>query len=83
MAKTELKQYREYVSARLSELSPLLQNYAVGDFSENIQIPEEEDEFTELLVGLTLMVDDIREMIAEKEDTITRLEKMEREAEGK
>ena len=77
MAESEVKEYKEYVSARLSELSPPLQNYALGDFSENIRIPEEEDEFTELLVGLTLMVDDIREMIEERENTITILKQTE------
>jgi PAS domain S-box-containing protein len=79
MAKSELEQYREYVAAQLSKLSPLLQSYALGDFSDTIEIPEEEDEFTELLVGLSLMVDDIREMIQEKESSITKLERAEEE----
>jgi PAS domain S-box-containing protein len=70
MAKSELEQYKETVSARLSQLSPFLQNYALGDFSESIEIPEEEDEFTELLVGLSLMADDIKELVQEKESTI-------------
>ena len=77
MAKSELAQYKAYVTARLGRLSPLLQDYALGDFSENIEIPEEENEFTELLVGLNLMVDDIREIMQEKEDTIARLEQAE------
>jgi PAS domain S-box-containing protein len=77
MAKSEMAAYRDRVSARLSQLSPFLQSYALGDFSQTIEIPEEEDEFTELLVGLTLMVDDIKEMIQEKEHTITRLEQAE------
>jgi PAS domain S-box-containing protein len=68
-----MEEYKEYVSARLSHLSPFMQSYALGDFSEPLEIPEEEDEFTELFVGLTLMVDDIKEMIQEKEDTISRL----------
>ena len=52
----------------------MLQNYALGDFSNTIEIPEEEDEFTELLVGMTLMVDDFREMITEREHTIVKLQ---------
>jgi PAS domain-containing protein len=71
MAKSELEKYKETVYARLSQLSPLLQNYALGDFSESIEIPEEEDEFTELLVGLSLMVDNIKKLVEEKESTIT------------
>ncbi len=77
MTKSELEQYREYVVAQLNELSPLLQSYALGDFSESIEIPEQEDEFTELFVGLSLMVDDIKEMIREREDTINRLRQAE------
>ena len=63
MTKSEMEEYKDYVSARLSQLSPFMQSYALGDFSESIEIPEEEDEFTELLVGLTLMVDDIKEIV--------------------
>jgi PAS domain S-box-containing protein len=78
MAESGLQEYRATVSARLGKLSPLLQRYALGDFSETIHIPAKEDEFTELLVGLNLMVQDIREMIQEKEDTIARLEQAEK-----
>jgi PAS domain S-box-containing protein len=77
MTKSELEQYKGFVEARLKALSPFLQNYALGDFSERIEIPDQEDEFTELLVGLALMVDDIKEMIREKEDTITKLRQAE------
>jgi len=78
MTRPEMEQYREYVSARLSQLSPLMQSYAMGDFSETIEIPEEEDEFSELLVGLSLMVDDVRELIEDQERTINRLEQVQR-----
>jgi PAS domain S-box-containing protein len=60
-----LEIYKSQVAARLSTLTPLLQNYAMGDFEKTIEIPEEEDEFTELLVGITLMADDFREMLDE------------------
>jgi len=79
MNKTALEVYKEYVSEKLDQLSPLLQGYALGDFSRSIEVPDEEDEFTELLVGLNLMVDDLKEMIDEKERTITRLRKTEDE----
>lgn len=57
----ELQKYKEYIKKRLAELTPLLQKAAVGDFTEKIKISEKEDEFTELLVGLSLMMDDLRE----------------------
>jgi hypothetical protein len=66
LSETELSKYKKYVSSRLGELSPLLQKYAVGDFDQKIVIPEKEDEFTELLVGLSLMVDDIKELIKDQ-----------------
>jgi PAS domain S-box-containing protein len=71
-----------YVAAQLRRLSPLLQQYAMGDFSENIPIPDEEDEFTELLVGLHLMVDDIREMLQAQEETIAKLRESEARFKG-
>ena len=77
MAESEVEQYKETVSTRLSQLSPFLQKYALGDFSESIEVPGEEDEFTELLVGLRLMVDEIKELIEEKESTIVKLKRAE------
>ena len=65
MAKTiskELDKHKEYVKKRLAELTPILQKAAVGDFVGKIKIPEKEDEFSELLVGLSLMMDDLQEL---------------------
>lgn len=56
----ELKKYKEYIKKRLAELTPILQKAAIDDFTTEIEIPEKEDEFTELLVGLSLMIDDLR-----------------------
>ena len=69
----ELKEYREYVRKRLSELTPTLQKAAVGDFSLEIEIPGKEDEFSELCVGLNLMMEDLREL-----DATRRLTEQER-----
>jgi PAS domain S-box-containing protein len=68
--KDELKEYRQYVATRLNQLLPYLQNYALGDFSTSIGFPDEPDEFTELIMGLNLMVDDVRDMHGEQEKTI-------------
>lgn len=62
----ELKKYKEYVKKRLAKLTPLLQKAAVGDFSEKIEIPQKEDEFSELLVGLSLMVEDLKGLEEER-----------------
>lgn len=66
----ELKKYKEYVKKRLAKLTPLIQRAAVGDFTKKIKIPRKEGEFSELFVGLSLMIDDLREM----EESRTRIE---------
>lgn len=58
----ELKEYKEYVKKRLTELTPILQKAAIGDFRSEIEIPKKEDEFAELFVGLSLMMDDLKEL---------------------
>jgi len=57
-----LQKYKEFVKSRLAEITPILQKASVGDFTEKIAIPEKEDEFSELLVGLSLMMDDLQEL---------------------
>jgi len=57
-----LENYKKNTAEILSRLTPLLQKAATGDFSEKISIPEKEDEFTELMVGLALMMEDLREL---------------------
>jgi hypothetical protein len=54
---TELKKYAE---ERLNAITPVLQKIAMGDFTQKFEIPESDDEFTEHLVSLNLMVDDLR-----------------------
>jgi PAS domain S-box-containing protein len=55
-------EYKKYVAERLFESTPILQKVAMGDFSENVVVPEKEDEFTELLASLNLMIDDLKEL---------------------
>ncbi len=68
----ELKEYKEYVKKRLAELTPFLEKAAMGDFEWEIKIPEKEDEFSELLVGLSLMMDDLRELKNAQEKSATQ-----------
>jgi PAS domain S-box-containing protein len=46
---------------KIKEIIPILQKAALGDFSVDIDIPKQEDEFTEFLVVLKLMIDDLHE----------------------
>lgn len=55
--------YRQKVKERLDALIPIFAKAAVGDFSQDVVIPEEEDEFTGLLVGIQMILDTIREKL--------------------
>ncbi|MHB1118168.1 MAG: PAS domain-containing protein, partial [Minisyncoccota bacterium] len=57
-----LENYKKNTAETLSRLTPILQKAAAGDFSVDVAIPEKEDEFTELIVGLSLMIEDLREL---------------------
>lgn len=66
----DLKRYRERTKETLRKILPVLRNIATGDFSDRIEIPdqdEENEEFVELLAGIQLMIDDIVELSARKE----------------
>lgn len=57
--------YTERVRMRLAAIAPIMEKISIGDFSQNIPLPDSEDEFTELFVGLNLMIDDLRFMFEE------------------
>ncbi len=63
----KLEQYKTNTAKRLSELTPFLQQTSTGDFSKAPEIPVEEDEFTELFVGLRLMIEDLQEAKIQRE----------------
>lgn len=71
----ELENYKTNTARRLSELTPFLQRIATGDFSTTPDVPLEENEFTELLVGLHLMIEDLREAQKQHEEYSKQLEK--------
>ncbi|MDE2021777.1 MAG: PAS domain S-box protein [Patescibacteria group bacterium] len=79
----ELETYKKSTAKRLSELTPFLQRIATGDFSEMPRVPLEEDEFTELFVGLHLMTEDLQEAETqrkrEQEEKIEAVRKIEEE----
>jgi methyl-accepting chemotaxis protein len=67
--------YRDYVRQRLAKLNRIFANASVGDFSERVDVPETEDEFTELFTGIAIMLDVIREKIADGEYLTAELTK--------
>lgn len=75
MANPELERYKRYVKKRFAETTNVLARVAAGEFSpddlpKQIQIPEKEDEFTELLVGLKFLLEDLAEHMKEREKAV-------------
>jgi light-regulated signal transduction histidine kinase (bacteriophytochrome) len=74
MKNKELEKYKKYVGDKLSKLGPIFAKASIGDFSQNVEIPDEEDEFIELYVGIQMVMEVIREKISELEDLNRMLE---------
>ena len=72
-----LDNYKKYVKDKLEALRPLFAKATVGDFSENVPAPEEDDEFAELYVGIQTMVEVIRAKIADLESEVGQREETE------
>lgn len=63
-----LEEYKEYVVERLKSVYSIFERVATGDFSVGIEVPEKEDEFTELLVGSKFMLEDLQELMRAREE---------------
>lgn len=63
----ELEAYKRHVQEKLAFLNPIFANAAIGDFSKDIEMSHEEDEFTEFYTGIQLMIEVIRQKLAELE----------------
>lgn len=71
------EEYKSHVVERLNRLVPMFAKSSVGDFSLDVNFPEEEDEFTEFYSGIQIMLDVIREKIASLEAEIEEHKKTE------
>lgn len=58
-------EYRKYVISRLEELNPIFAYASIGDFSHDVQVPDTNDEFTELFTGIQIILEVIRSQTAE------------------
>lgn len=66
-AETDLAAYQQRVRRRLAALQDLVENAAVSDFEGLPADFYEEDEFTELEVGISLVLDDLRGVLRENQ----------------
>ena len=71
----DIREYQKYAAERLNAITPILQKVALGDFSENIEIPEKEDEFTEFSVALNLAINDSKEAMGKNMELVKALKK--------
>src|SRR5581483_9351400 len=58
---------KKYIVDKLSSLIPIFAKASIGDFSQDVEIPEEEDEFLEVYMGIQVMLDVIRQKITNLE----------------
>ncbi len=65
--------YQKAIQVHIDTLVPIFARAAIGDFSANIDISKNEDEFTPILTGVQLMLEVIREKIEESNAINTRL----------
>lgn len=72
-----LEECKKYVQQRLEELRPLFAKVAIGDFSNDVPMPEEDDEFTELYTGIQTMIEVVRTKIADLESEVGQRQEVE------
>ncbi|OQY23657.1 MAG: hypothetical protein B6I35_03225 [Anaerolineaceae bacterium 4572_32.2] len=67
MSETSLEEYRQLVEKQGWALMDIVQSVALGDMDAKVEIPEGIEVLSELAVGVEMMIDDLREMLAEQE----------------
>ncbi len=68
------EEYEKNFSSKINALQPVFAGALVGDFSKNVKLPKKEDEFTELYVGIQIMIEIVREKLAMMEEVNQSLE---------
>ncbi|TND07255.1 MAG: multi-sensor hybrid histidine kinase [Bacteroidetes bacterium] len=67
--------YKAQLKERLQKLLPVFAKASIGDFSDDIEVPDEdEDEFGDLFAGIQIMQEVIREKIQQLEELNAGLE---------
>lgn len=70
----DLAIYKQRVLDHIEALMPTFAQASIGDFSQNLKIPEQEDEFTSLYVGIQIMLEVVREKIQSTEQINRQLQ---------
>lgn len=74
----EIGAYKRYVRRTLKRLQPIFARAAVGDYSRNLKVPERDDEFLDLFAGIQIMIEVIRDQLAELRRTNEELQRLNR-----
>jgi PAS domain S-box-containing protein len=69
-----LEEYRELVEQQSRALLDVVQSVALGDLEVSVDVPEGVEVLSELAVGIEIMIDDLRAMLAEQERTRAEIE---------
>lgn len=69
-----LESYKARVRARLDGLRSIFAKASIGDFSEDVFLPEDDDEFLELYTGVQVMLEVIRNQIKDMQTLNRSLE---------
>lgn len=78
-----LEKYKKEISKRLEEMVPIFQKIANGDFTSEVSIPEKEDEFTPIIISLSMLLDDLKFLDKENKSKTEELEKSKKNLETK
>jgi methyl-accepting chemotaxis protein len=74
MSEITLEEYKQLVQERGQALMDVIQSVSLGDTEVEIEIPEGVEIFSDLAVGVEMMVDDLRQTMAELQNLIDSLE---------
>ncbi len=72
-----LVECKQYARERLEELRPLFAKATIGDFSNDVPMSEEEDEFTEFYTGIQTMIEVVRNKISDLQAEVSRKQEIE------
>ena len=61
----DLRDLKKYAKQRIDELTPIIHRISLGDFSQRVELPKTQDEFTDLLVSIDYMAANLEELISE------------------
>jgi len=82
MSETTLGEYEQLVQEQGQTLLDVIQSVALGDLDIEVEVPEGVEILSDLAAGLEMMIDDIREMIADLKREVTERERLQQEVIG-